>query len=369
MATTAVTLFNSGEGLPAHLADMNEETNIVTRERIPTLSYRGKQWRIVMDGQEKIVERADGEPATIVAGVILDYNKARSRAYFDGPYEEGKVSMPRCWSPDGKKPDAKVSEPIGVTCDTCEMSKKGSKVIDGREMTACSQFKRMVFVPIQNTKHPKLLLKIAATSIWDKDAEEFAAKGYYAFDQYLDMLKRRGINHTATVVTKIKFDPRPSYPKLFFGPADWLPAEQVPDIREQLADKDGIAKILNVDPSGEVDVVDKDAPATPAAAPAAPPAAAAPAAAPKAATKPAAAASKPKAATAPPPPPAKPAVDPEDEEEQLAGFGSSKPAAAAKPAPAAAAAKAAAKPAAPVQVVEAGAADGVGDLLSSWEDE
>jgi septal ring-binding cell division protein DamX len=221
----------------------------------------------------------------------------------------------------------------------------------GKEVTACSQFKRVAFVPIQNTKHPMLLLKLPQTSIWDKDAEEWAAKGWYAFDQYLDLLLRRGVNHTASVVTKIRFDPRTAYPKLLFGPLDWVPQEVVADIKEQLANKDQINKILNVDPSG----VDPDAPATAPAAPAA----AAPA----------------KAATPPAPPP-----EDDDAGAMMAAVTGKAPA--APPAPAKPAARAG-KPAAPAAAKPNGAkaaepqvvtpaspkSSGIKDLLSSWSDE
>lgn len=347
---TAVTLFEDKGQLPAYLADINEETNIVTRERIDALSFRGKVWRVILDGNETIVQKSDGEPATAVAGVILDYNKNRSRAYFAGAYVEGQTSMPDCWSPDGVKPDPKVKEPQSEACATCPMSMKGSKVVDGKEMTACSQFKRAVFVPITNTKHPPLLLKLPATSIWDKDAEEFAAKGFYAFDQYLDMLKRRGVNHTAAVVTKIKFDPRTSYPKLLFGPLDWVPAAAVADIKEHLANKELIDKILNVDPSGEIEAtipVKTNGEAAPAA-----PAAAKPAAASKGSSKPAAK-------------PAAPAVDPDDD--LPAGFGGTTPQ--AKPAAKATtkSVKPAAAPAVEVVTGDNGKDNGIGDLLGNWE--
>lgn len=356
---TEVTLFSDKGSLPAHLADINEVTNIEVRESIPQLSFRGKTWRIVMGGEETVVNRpGTDDPATMVAGVFLDYNKTRSRAYFAGAYEEGKTAAPTCWSHDGVKPHSSVKEKQADTCANCPQAAKGSKITDaGKEVTACSQFKRVAFVPIQDTKHPPLLLKLPQTSIWDKDADEWAAKGWYAFDQYLDMLKRRGVNHTASVVTKIRFDPRPSYPKLLFGPLDWVPAEVVDDIKAQLADKDAINKILSVDPSG----------ADPNAGPA-----------PEATAAPAAAAAPAKA----PPAPAKPAA-PKDDDEDAALMAAVKPAAApAKPAgkPAAkpatkptatAAAPAQQAPAPATEVVNADSpkASGITDLLNSWSED
>jgi hypothetical protein len=241
-------------------------------------------------------------------------------------------------------------------------------------LTACSQFKRVAVLPATNTKMPSLLLKLPQTSMWDKDAEEFAAKGWYAFDQYLDMLKRRGVNHTAAVITKVRFDPRPPYPKLLFGPLNFTPADIYADVQERLADHDTLAKIMNADPAGaEVDAVAEAAAAEAkaAVATAAKPAPAAPAAParPAAAAKPAPARPAPPRTAPAAPAPAAPAPD---EDELLMGTASATmvpPTAAAKPAPAKPAVKgkpaAAPPPAEPVVVSEGG--DGINDLLASWE--
>lgn len=363
---TAVVAFGSTEGklpVPAHLAEFAEmDTNIVTRERVPQLSFRGKTWRVIEEGNETIVTNKAGDPAAVVAGIIVDYNKSRSRAYFEGAYVEGQSKMPTCWSHDSVKPHSTVKEPPAPTCASCPMSAKGSKMFEGREGVACSQFKRAAFVPIQNLKHKPVLLKLPQTSIWDKDAKDEAAKGFYAFDQYLDMLKARGVNHTAQVVTKIKFDPRTSYPKLLFGPLDWLPQIAVDDIKGHVADREYLDKLLSVDPDGGTPGEESTEPATNGAA-----GAPAKASAPKT------------PAPAPSAPPAP--VAEEDDDAALMGElvtaepPASKPAAAkpAKPAVAAKPAKpaAAAKPAPTVEVVEPESpkADGIGDLLNSWGEE
>jgi hypothetical protein len=352
--TTAVTLFNSA-GLPAHLADLGgEEGNIVGRETIPQLSYRGKVWRVVIDGEETIATKEDGEPMQVIPVVILEYNKKRSRAYFPGGYEDGKTGRPACASKDSVTPDANVQDKQAETCASCPMAVKGSKVTEaGKETTACSPFKNAVVVaPTLSSGWKPLLLKMAQTSIWDKDAAEYEAKGFYAFDNYMDMLKRMGCNHTARVVTKIKFDPRVAYPKLFFGPADWLPADVVEQVKELLGDKDNLGRLLNIDLSTETLGVDTSkATETPT-----PTTAKSPAAKPPAAPK-APAAPKPPAT----PPPAAVVVDP-DENVSIS---------LTKPTPAAVAkAKVTAIDATPVARVPADAIKGAGlsTLLNAWDD-
>lgn len=52
----------------------------------------------------------------IVNLVVLDHNKGRSRAYYEGAFEKGKNSAPRCTSADGVTPDADIKEPCAATC-------------------------------------------------------------------------------------------------------------------------------------------------------------------------------------------------------------------------------------------------------------
>ena len=156
--------------------------------------------------------------------IVLKLNSDRSRAYFEGAYEEGKSQTPICWSNDGKVPDESIAQPQSASCAACKQAAKGSKISDsGKAMAACGTFRRVAVVPTANLDHEPLLLKIPQTSIWDKDNAENEKVGFYAFDQYLDYLRRNGVSHTAAVMTKIKFDPRPSYPKLLFGVDNWVP--------------------------------------------------------------------------------------------------------------------------------------------------
>jgi hypothetical protein len=63
--------------------------------------------------------------------------------------------------------------------------------------------------------------------MWDKDNKENENAGFYAFDQFMDFIKTKGVDHTARVIMKIKFDSRTSYPKLLFKAHAWTPAEAV----------------------------------------------------------------------------------------------------------------------------------------------
>jgi hypothetical protein len=370
--------------VPAHLQKFFEtHSNIQERTNVPQLSFRGKVWRIVINGEEKPLLNKEGDPVAVVHIVALDHNKARSRAYYEGSYEEGKSKPPACWSTDGEVPDEGVKEPRAASCQACEFSKKGSKITpNGKEVTACSVFKRVAVVPLSDLDSEPLLLKLPQTSVWDKNNEENEAKGYYAWDQYIDMLRTNGAKHTAAVATKVKFDTRMAYPKLLFAASRWLADEETEVVGPLLEDERVGALLEAPEPAvaaRSTTKADTDDETPPAPARGKPPAAA------KGKTQeyddetP-----PPPAATAddddsPPPPPSargkgKAAAPPVEDEEAppppaARGNGKSRPAAAAKAseedAPPPPAARGKGKPKAP----EAPAAGtGLADLVSDWSE-
>lgn len=240
---------NSGAALPAYLADALGElgTNIPDRQTVPTLSYEGKTWTIVKDGNKTKLQaqNADGDmvPIPIMRVVILNFNADRGRAYYPGTYNPAASAAPTCWSADGKTPDASVREKQGALCNGCPMSVKGSKVQDGKEMVACSSHRMIAIAPAFEIDSDPLRLKIAVTSDYDKEIVEH---GWFAFRQYVDFLKARGVTHTALVVTKIKFDMQAQYPKLLFALDRILSPDEIakmkvaltnPKVAELLAEK------------------------------------------------------------------------------------------------------------------------------------
>lgn len=277
--------FSSAQ-VPAHLADVfGDSSNINSRVSINQLSVKGKVWRRIVNGEETQLTRADPEtgdriPVSIVSLIVLDQNRDRSRAYYPGGFEEGKNAVPACYSADGVTPDADVKEPCAKTCASCPNSVKGSKITENnKQVTACSPYKRIAVVPTGAVAtHPIMLLKLAQTSIWDKDNGENEAQGWYAWDQYLDMLRARGAKHTAAVETKVKFDIRAAYPKLLFSAARWLNADEAAQAKMRIdSEADTLAAILTGSashdgvtgqPSAEYAAAQQTATPAPASAPA-----------------------------------------------------------------------------------------------------
>ena len=140
--------------MPAHLAALfGDACNIEARQSTNMLSYKGKVWRTVVDGEEHELKRKDPEtgdelPVQVINLVVLDMNKARSRAYYEGDFVDGENRRPRCSSIDGVKPDATIQNPIAATCASCPNAVKGSKQTpDGKATTLCAPNKRVAVVP------------------------------------------------------------------------------------------------------------------------------------------------------------------------------------------------------------------------------
>jgi hypothetical protein len=390
MSTNIIPFSAAGKDVPEHIAYVfGEDSNIAPRISIDQLSYRGKVWRRIVGGEETQLTRpnADGdtEPVPIVSVVVLDHNKGRSRAFYEGAYEEGKNASPTCYSGDGVTPDASVKEPCAKTCATCPNSVKGSKITEnGKQSTLCSPFKRVAIVPSQAVgTHPVMLLRLAQTSVWDKDNGENEAKGWYAWDQYLDMLRARGAGHTAAVETKVKFDLRMAYPKLLFSASRWLNPDEAATAKTRIDESAEVIETI-LSGLGNDGVAGKPAGAAAPTQPSGPDvdeaevaaAAAAKVAAAEAAKKAAAKAAK-KAAADKALAEAQAAADAaaaEDDDAGDGGFGGLTAAADVRPKPAAKAATAGKAPKAaaatpveqPATVVE-GTPAGLADLLSGWD--
>lgn len=247
--SNALALF-SKKGLPAHVRAFldEEESNIADKASVPSLSYEGKTWTVVLNGEKKKLTKVDGDgdevPVSILKVVVLDYAKRRGRAFYAGAYDPAAVKQPDCWSEDGVKPHDAVEVKQHHQCEGCPMSVKGSKVTEqGKAAAACSQHRMIVVVPANNLDHPPLRMKLAVTSDWDKQSPDWEKQHYYAFSNYLDFLKANGCSNTAAIVTKLRFDPNVAYPKVLFGPADWVKPEDAPTVRQAMK-SDDVKKLL-----------------------------------------------------------------------------------------------------------------------------
>jgi len=248
--STAMTLFGAGGQVPAHISKMAERLggNIPDRQSTPSLTYTGKTWTVSKDGkkQQLMTRNAEGDevPLTVMRVIILDAALRRGRSYYEGAYDPNNVSQPRCWSSDGEAPSEHVKEPFAAKCASCPWSAKGSKVNErGDSVVACSQHRMLAVVPSQALGIGALRLKIAITSDYDKESPDQNAEGWFSFQDYKNWLKSQGIDHTARVVTKIKFDTTAEYPKLMFCAEKWVDEANAERVIE-LVEADETKKLL-----------------------------------------------------------------------------------------------------------------------------
>ena len=236
--------------VPAHLQSAMASAghgNIAEKASVPSLTYGGKVWTMVVGGEKKILRRKneDGEMENvqILRVVVLDYAKQRGRALYEGAYDDANPRQPECWSEDGKKPHVAVEAPQCSSCEVCPKAAKGSKVVDGREMIACAQHRMLAVVPANNPEFEPLRLKIAVTSDWDKSDEESMAEGWYGFSNYVDFLRANGCAWSNALVTRMRFA-NTKYPKVQFARGDFLDADE---FQKTLAigQGEGVKKLLS----------------------------------------------------------------------------------------------------------------------------
>ena len=249
MAKNEVSIFDAGQ-VPAHITDFNQnESNIVARNNADRLTIKGKVFTVQINGNKQTLmkknEDGDDEPRPTIPVVVLGYAARRGRAYYADGFNEAAPKAPTCWSKDGIKPDKEVEEKQCAKCGECEMSKKGSKVTDaGVESKACSEHRFLAVQLYRKWDIPPLQLRLAITSDYDTRNKEQEAKGWYAWSQYTDMLRARGVKHTASVVTRLKFDHSSAYPKLLFSAVGWVSPEEL-EIVSPLSKSDEVQSLIN----------------------------------------------------------------------------------------------------------------------------
>lgn len=218
--------FESGS-LPAHLrkanaAEVNNALTAGVTGGFPVLSIKGKTFTIVSGDSRNIITKPDDpdEPATNIQVVIIDANPNLSKVYYDSEYEEGSVAKPTCMSEDGKAPSASAQSPQAKSCATCPHNTWGSGK-NGRGK-ACSDSRRLAVAAAGQLNEP-MLLRVPPASL--KPLQEYGT-----------MLAKRGVSFDA-VVTKVRFEPGESSPKLVFSPIGFLDEGQYEEVQQIKADE------------------------------------------------------------------------------------------------------------------------------------
>lgn len=231
-------------GLPAALASVfgdsaKESLGDLTAgvmAGFPTISYRGKVWRIRKGGEETNYVDANGDAVQSLEFILAKANPVFAKVYYKAAFEEGATGKPDCWSADGVKPDSNVLEPVCKTCAACPNNEWGSRISEtGKKGKLCADRRRVAVVGPADLANngvecEKFLLHIPAGSL--KGLSEYAEK----------VLKPKSIPYYA-VVTRIGFDPAQAHPCLTFRATRYLSEPEARAILE-IRDGDEVARIL-----------------------------------------------------------------------------------------------------------------------------
>ena len=201
---------------------------------LASMSFRGKEWRVRKDGQEYNTRQRDLEVVMIASRPHV------SKRYYAESYSAGETSAPDCSSVDGVTPD--VAEPVNDKCSTCPMNAWGSQVTaSGKQGKACSDYKRIVVLPIVNGQAFKepAVLDVPATSLK-------TPKGYQGHElflrEYMGTLAKHQIPPHG-VVTTIGFTDA-EYPQLQFQLSHYV-SEEMFRHAEELRDAEEVREVLD----------------------------------------------------------------------------------------------------------------------------
>ena len=213
----------------------------------PVISIKGKVFHIKRGDEKTLVTKpdGDGEPAASLEVIVLKTHPGVAKTYYSKGFSEGSVEKPDCYSNDGTAPAADAQSPQAKKCAACPHNQWGSKITeDGKKGKSCADVKRLAVAPAGQINDP-MLLRVPAASL-------------KTWDQYVDLLKKRGVPPPA-VVTKVGFDYTVAHPALTFKPVGFIDEAMAVEVKEVL-DTDVVQNIIGGAPTAaEVDNGD-DAP-------------------------------------------------------------------------------------------------------------
>jgi hypothetical protein len=224
--STDVALLN--KQLPAHLQGVNvpsatDEFAGGVQSGFAVLSIKGRVWRAKIKGEEHAYVDDNDDAIPSLELVLVRSNPNPSKIFYDKRYEDGDEGKPTCFSPDGIKPDAEVTNPIHHECATCPNNAWGSRITEsGKKSRACSDNRRMVVTLASELEkladNPdyepvEMLLRVPPASL--NPLKEYV----------LEQLKPKGVE-PFMLVTRVGFDNSVEFPRLTFRPSRFLTEDE-----------------------------------------------------------------------------------------------------------------------------------------------
>jgi hypothetical protein len=249
MANQGLIPFDDDMKLPAELAALgsDEEWGSGQIGGFPVISLEGKHFTVIRgETSEMLMNPNDPEePASSIEVVILRTHKGTAKTYYEKKYVQGSADKPDCYSNDGVAPADDAEKPQSKKCATCPHNQWGSRITEsGSKGKACSDVKRLAVAAPTQLNDP-MLLRLPPTSL-------------KPWDQYIDMLNKRGGYKPAQVVTKIRFDPDVVHQQLLFKPVALISADMAKQVMEE-RDSLVVRNIIGIGPDSGPPV--QDAPA------------------------------------------------------------------------------------------------------------
>jgi len=205
--------------MPDHIAQFMDQSRAdagsmaAASVSVPRLSYRGKRWRFIVEGEEELVKELTVD--VIVVGVEPDAGRFIKTFYTKG-YTPGDNDPPECSSSDGVAPDIWVSNPQASRCASCPKNVFGSaQSRDGGKAKACHDGKRLWLM------RPHDLQTIYGLNVPIMSLKNLSAYGRYIAGNNFPL---------ALVITQLSMDDESEFPKLCFKHVGFVEEKIVRDV-------------------------------------------------------------------------------------------------------------------------------------------
>jgi hypothetical protein len=183
---------------------------------VPRLSYRGKRWRWIVDGDEEIEKSLAVN--VIIVGVEPDAGRF-IKTFYASAYTPGDTTPPDCSSSNGINPDSWVTSPQSNRCQNCPKNIFGSATArDGKgKAKACHDSKRLWVI---KPNDPEIVYGLNVPIMSLKNLSEYGK--YIAKNNY----------PLALLVTELSMDDDSEFPKLCFKHAGFVQEDMSKDCIE-----------------------------------------------------------------------------------------------------------------------------------------
>jgi hypothetical protein len=182
---------------------------------VPRLSYRGKRWRFIVDGEEELVK--DLAVKVVIVGVEPEAGRFIKTLYLS-TYAPGDTSPPDCSSSNGINPDVWVSSPQAPRCQQCPKNVFGSAASrTGGKAKACHDSKRLWIVKPDDTE-----------IVYGLNVPIMSLKNLAEYGKYI----ARNNYPLALVVTELSMDDESEFPKLCFNHNGFVAEKAAKDVMD-----------------------------------------------------------------------------------------------------------------------------------------